>query len=173
MRNILIHTIILLFVLTIKVAAKDWSVTTFKNFVSLQYQGKITYGDTINFNLPKKNCNKVNYLFSVYSMEKNPEFMNLKDKKIPLNINGINTWANTIYVYPFLMGYRGMFYLGSYDIEDLSKFFEKTKNYKIQIVDRDGFNAKDYFDVDYNEWNLEGFSKAIREAQNTCKSFNS
>lgn len=170
MKNILYKTFALLILLSTNVVAKDWEIVDFNKFVSLQYHGKITHGDKLDFNFSKKNCDKVNYFFTIYSAKKNPEFMNLKGKQIPLNINGVKTWADTIYTSPFLMGYRGIFYLGSYHASDISKFFKRITSYQIKVVDRDNFKADTYFDIDFNQWNLGDSTKVFKEAHDKCKS---
>ena len=165
----LYKTFILIILFSTNVLAKEWQIVDFKNFISLQYSGKITHGDKLNFNFSKKNCDKVNFFFSIYSAKNNPEFMNLKGSKIPLNINGIKTWADTIYTSPFLMGYRGMFYLGSHDSNDLSTFFKTIKDYQIRVVNRQNFKAQNYFDIDYNQWDLEDSTEAFQKAYQKCK----
>jgi len=167
--KILFKTFIL-FILSSNAFASDWEVVDFKKFVSLQYSGKITHGDKLNFNFSKKNCDRVNYYFSVYSAKMNIGFMKLKGKQIPLDINGIKTSAETIHVSPFLMGYRGMFYLGSYYANDLSKFFKRITSYQIKVVSTDDFKADAYFDIDFNQWDLGNSSDAFDKAYNQCKS---
>lgn len=169
MKNILSKTILLLFILSTETFAKEWEVTEFKNFVTLEYPGKITYGDKLSFNFSKKNCNRVNYFFSAYSAVKNKNFMNLQGRNIPLNINGVKTEAKTIYTTPFLMGYRGMFFLGTYDSYTIAKFFDRITNYEIKIDNRNGFVAKDFFDIDVNQWNLNDSKEAFDFAKNKCK----
>jgi hypothetical protein len=170
MKNILYKTFILVFLFSTSVLAKEWEIVDFDKFVSLQYHGKVTHGDKLDFNFSKKNCDRVNYFFSIYTAKKNPDFMNLKGKPIPLNINGVKTSANTIYTSPFLMGYRGMFYLGSYHAKDISKFFNRITSYQIKVVDRDNFKADAYFDIDFNQWNLGDSEEAFKEAYSVCKS---
>ena len=165
----LLKTFILMILFSTNVIAKEWEIVDFKKFVSLQYSGKVTHGDKLDFNFSKKNCDRVNFFFSIYTATKNPDFMNLKDRKIPVNINGVKTWADTIYTSPFLMGYRGMFYLGSHDVSDLSKFFNRISNYQIKVVDHDSFKVDSYFDVDYNQWNLGDSAEAFKKAYQKCK----
>ena len=64
-----------------------------------------------------------------------------------------------------------MFYLGSNDANDLSHFFSRITNYQIKIVNRGGFIAKAYFDIDHNKWNLADSTKAFNQAINTCKDY--
>lgn len=165
----LYKTFILIILFSTNVIAKEWEIVDFKNFVSLQYSGKVTHGDKLDFNFSKKNCDKVNFFFSIYTATKNPDFMNLKGKEIPLNINGIKTWANTIYTSPFLMGYRGMFYLGSHDESDLSKFFSRITSYQIKVINHDSFKADTYFDIDHNQWDLGDSTEAFKKAYQKCK----
>lgn len=166
----LIKTFILCILFSKNVFAKDWQVVDYKKFISLEYSGIVTHGDKLNFNFSKRNCDRVSYYFSMYSAIKNPDFMKLKGKSIPLNINGIKTWADTIYTSPFLMGYRGMFYLGTYNSKEIAKFFNRITNYQIKVVNRNDFNVEKYFDIHFNKWNLSDSKEAFDEAYNLCKS---
>lgn len=172
MKKLFIQSLLVLFVLTnTTFAEKNWKITNFKKFVSLQFDGEVTHGDKLSFNFLKKNCNKVNYYFSAYSAEKNKDFLNLQGHQVPLVINGVKTWGRAVYTSPFLMGHRAMFYLGSDDANNLSHFFSRVTNYQIKIVNRGGFIAKAYFDIDHNKWNLADSTQAFNKAINTCKDY--
>ena len=60
-------------------------------------------------------------------------------------------------------------YLGTYDANDLSKFFSRITNYQIKIVNRGNFIANAYFDIDHNKWNLADSTEAFNKAINTCR----
>ena len=172
MKKLFIQSLLVLFVLTQPTFSEEkWKITTFKKFVSLEFNGEVTHGDKLSFNFSKKDCNRVNYYFSAYSAENNKDFNTLQGKDLPIVINGVRTWAKTVYTSPFLMGHRAMFYLGTYDANDLSKFFSRITNYQIKIVNRGGFIAKAYFDIDHNKWNLADSTKAFNKAKETCLSF--
>jgi len=172
MKKLLLQSFLVLFILTQPTFSEEkWKITTFKKFVSLEFNGEVTHGDKLSFNFPKKDCNRVNYYFSAYSAENNKDFNTLQGKDLPVVINGVRTWAKTVYTSPFLMGHRAMFYLGTYDANDLSKFFSRITNYQIKIVNRGGFIAKAYFDIDHNKWNLADSTQAFNQAINTCKDY--
>ena len=89
-------------------------------------------------------------------------------KNIPVKFNEHELFAKASYVFPFLLGHRVMFSMGSYEVNEYLDYMLKYETYDVTIVDENlsarvmqphlikNFKATDYFDVPNNSWDLKG-----------------
>ena len=144
--------------------------------------GNVTYGDTLMLVLENKNgkCEQIQESFNFYTTTKNTEVKAIEGKNIPIKFNELELYAKASYVFPFLLGHRVMFSMGSYEINEYLDYMSKYETYAITIVDENlsarimqphlikNFKAADYFDVPNNSWDLKGVEKVIGKAQKLC-----
>ena len=104
----------------------------------------------------------------------------IEGKNIPIKFNEQELYAKALYVFPFLLGHRVMFSMGSYKVNEYLDYMLKHKTYAVTIVDESlstramqphlikNFKASDYFDVPNNSWDLKGLEETIGKAQKLC-----
>ena len=161
-----------------------WDVRSMRNgqTILVLKTGNVTYGDTLMLVLENNNgkCDYVQESFTFYTTTKNNEVKGIEGKIIPIKFNEDELYARASYVFPFLLGHRVMFSMGSYRINEYLDLIFKYKTYAITIIDEDlsrramqpnmikNFKASDYFDVPNNSWDLKGAKEAIRKGQKLC-----
>ena len=161
-----------------------WDVRSMSNgqTILVLKTGNVTYGDTLMLVLENNNgkCNHIQESFNFYTTTKNIQIKAIEGKNIPVKFNEHELFAKASYVFPFLLGHRVMFSMGSYEVNEYLDYMLKYKTYAITIVDEDlptrivqphlikNFKASDYFDVPNNSWDLKGVKEAIIKAQKLC-----
>ncbi len=120
---------------------------------------------------------------SFYTTTKNIQIKAIEGKNIPVKFNEHELFAKASYVFPFLLGHRVMFSMGSYEVNEYLDYMLKYETYSVTIVDENlstrvmqphlikNFKASDYFDVPSNSWDLKGLEEAIGKAQKLCLEF--
>ena len=161
-----------------------WDVRSMRNgqTILVLKTGNVTYGDTLMLVLENKNgkCEKIQESFTFYTTTKNTGVKAIEGKNIPIKFNEQELYAKASYVFPFLLGHRVMFSMGSYEVNEYLDYMLKYETYAITIVDENlpariiqphlikNFKAADYFDVPNNSWDLKGVKEAIGKAQKLC-----
>jgi len=161
-----------------------WDVRSMSNgqTILVLKTGNVTYGDTLMLVLENKNgkCDHIQESFTFYTTTKNTEVKGIEGKNIPIKFNEDELYARASYVFPFLLGHRVMFSMGSYKVNEYLDYILKYETYAVTIVDENlstrvmqphlikNFKASDYFDVPNNSWNLKGAKEAIGKAQKLC-----
>ena len=104
---------------------------------------------------------------------KKSEIKQLIGKHIPIRINNQEETAEVEAVTPFLMGYRVLFSIGTFDLQKyiykLNDFYKEEKRFEIEIIDGVGFKAAKYFDIPNNNWKLDKLVPSVLEARKLCK----
>ena len=161
-----------------------WDVRSMSNgqTILVLKTGNVTYGDTLMLVLENNNgkCDYVQESFTFYTTTKNTEVKGIEGKNIPIKFNEDELYARASYVFPFLLGHRVMFSMGSYKVNEYLNYILKYETYAVTIVDENlstrvmqphlikNFKASDYFDVPNNSWDLKGLEEAIGKAQKLC-----
>ena len=161
-----------------------WDVRSMSNgqTILVLKTGNVTYGDTLMLVLENKNgkCDYVQESFTFYTTTKNTKVKGIEGKNIPIKFNEDELYARASYVFPFLLGHRVMFSMGSYEVNEYLDYMLKYETYAVTIVDENlstrvmqphlikNFKASDYFDVPNNSWDLKGVKEAIEKAQKLC-----
>ena len=161
-----------------------WDIRSMSNgqTILVLKTGNVTYGDTLMLVLENNNgkCNRIQESFNFYTTTKNIQIKAIEGKNIPVKFNEHELFAKASYVFPFLLGHRVMFSMGSYEVNEYLDYMLKYETYSVTIVDEDlsarvmqphlikNFKASDYFDVPNNSWDLKGLEEAIEKAQKLC-----
>ena len=161
-----------------------WDVRSMSNgqTILVLKTGNVTYGDTLMLVLENNNgkCDYIQESFTFYTTTKNTEVKEIEGKNIPIKFNEDELYARASYVFPFLLGHRVMFSMGSYKVNEYLNYILKYETYAVTIVDENlstrvmqphlikNFKASDYFDVPNNSWDLKGVEEAIGKAQKLC-----
>ena len=161
-----------------------WNVRSMSNgqTILVLKTGNVTYGDTLVLVLENNNgkCNHIQESFNFYTTTKNIQIKAIESKNIPVKFNEHELFAKASYVFPFLLGHRVMFSMGSYEVNEYLDYMLKYETYSVTIVDENlstrvmqphlikNFKASDYFDVPNNSWDLKGLEEAIGKAQKLC-----
>jgi hypothetical protein len=161
-----------------------WNVRSMSNgqTILVLKTGNVTYGDTLMLVLENNNgkCNHIQESFNFYTTIKNIQIKAIEGKNIPVKFNEHELFAKASYVFPFLLGHRVMFSMGSYEVNEYLDYMLKYETYSVTIVDENlstrvmqphlikNFKASDYFDVLNNSWDLKGLEEAIGKAQKLC-----
>jgi hypothetical protein len=86
-----------------------------------------------------------------------------------MQINDVSGFeVKAFMVRPFLMGYQVWFSLGSWPVDTLANALKELDSYEIKIVDGHGFKAKKYFDITFNNWELDGVVDAFQRIKSNC-----
>ena len=150
---------------------EDWYYDVDKDngLVWMMRNGKVTHGDKIRFLIETRNCDIVRETFTFYTMMDHPKIDALEERVLKININGMNVHAKIQFVMPFLSGHAVWFDIGRYWVNDHIFFYDGKKSYTVNIFDQKDFVSDEYFDVKFNEWNMDNFEKYIKVAQKKCK----
>jgi hypothetical protein len=176
---------ITLIIITYSEASEDvWDIRSMSNgqTILVLKTGNVTYGDTLMLVLENNNgkCDYIQESFTFYTTAKNTEVKGIEGKNIPIKFNEDELYARASYVFPFLLGHRVMFSMGSYKVNEYLDYILKYETYAVTIVDENiptrimqphlikNFKASDYFDVPNNSWDLKGAKEAIGKAQKLC-----
>jgi len=149
----------------------DWyyDVDEDNGLVWMMRNGKVTHGDKIRFLIETRNCDIVRETFTFYTMMDHPDIDSLEERVLKININGMDVYTEIQFVMPFLSGYAVWFDMGRYWINDHIFFYDGKKSYTVNLFDQKDFVADEYFDVKFNEWDMDNFEKYIKVAQKKCK----
>ena len=153
---------------------EEWSIEKLDSMSYARVSGEVIHGDNLNFFIQSgHDCEKVwnNFTFVTY---KDPgDIKQLIGKHIPIRINNREETAEVEAVTPFLMGYRVLFSIGTFDLKKyiykLNDFYREEKRFEIEIVDGIGFKAAKYFDILNNNWKLDKLVPSVLEARKLCK----
>ena len=190
LKRLLIFFVVHLLVITLVIntyseaSESPWDVRPMSNgqTILVLKTGNVTYGDTLMLVLNNYNdkCDQIQETFNFYTTTKNTEVKEIEGKNIPIKFNGHELYAKASYVFPFLLGHRVMFSMGTYQVNEYLEYMSKYETYSVTIVDENlpsrvmqphlikNFNASDYFDVLNNSWDLKGVKEAIGKAQKLC-----
>jgi hypothetical protein len=190
LKRLLIFVVVHLLVITLVVntyseaSESPWDVRSMSSgqTILVLKTGNVTYGDTLMLVLKNNNgkCEQIQESFSFYTTTENTEFKTIEGKNIPIKFNGQDLYAKASYVFPFLLGHRVMFSMGSYEVNEYLDYMLKYETYAVTIVDEKlsarvmqphlikNFKASEYFDVPNNSWDLKGIKEAINKAQKLC-----
>ena len=190
MKRLLIFFIVHILAITLiintysEASESPWDVRSMSNgqTILVLKTGNVTYGDTLMLVLENNNgkCNHIQESFNFYTTTKNIQVKAIEGKNIPIKFNEHELYAKASYVFPFLLGHRVMFSMGSYEVNEYLDYMLKYETYAVTIVDENlstrvmqphlikNFKASDYFDVPNNSWDLKGAKEAIRKGQKLC-----
>ena len=148
----------------------DWyyDVDEDNGLVWMMRNGKVTHGDKIRFLIETRNCDIVRETFTFYTMMDHPKVDALEERTIGININGKDIGTKIQFVIPFLSGHSVWFDMGRYWVDEHIDFYEDTKVYKVELFDQKDFIADKYFDVKFNEWDMDNFGKHLKVGQMKC-----
>ena len=181
-----VHILVITLVINTYSEASEgvWDVRSMRNgqTILVLKTGNVTYGDTLMLVLENKNgkCDKIQESFTFYTTTKNTGVKAIEGKNIPIKFNKQELYAKASYVFPFLLGHRIMFSMGSYGVNEYLDYMLKYETYAVTIVDENlsarvvqphlikNFKATDYFDVPNNSWDLKGLKEVIGKAQKLC-----
>ena len=149
----------------------DWyyDVDEDNGLVWMMRNGKVTHGDKIRFLIETRNCDIVRETFTFYTMMDHPKIDALEERVLKININGMDVHTEIQFVMPFLSGHAVWFDMGRYWVNDHIFFYDGKKSYTVNLFDQKDFVADEYFDVKFNEWDMDNFEKYIKVAQKKCK----
>ena len=154
-------------------AEEEWNIEKLDTFTYGAVSGEVIHGDKLRFIMHEDKCDEVLNVFSFYTYEKPGDIYQLKDRIVPIKINGDSLTAKVFLIKPFLMGYQVWFSLGEYPIKQftyaLNEFYQVHKKYEIEIVDGLNFEAKKYFDIPKNNWKLENLVNSMLDVNKKCK----
>ena len=190
LKRLLIFFVVHLLVITLVIntyseaSESPWDVRSMRSgqTILVLKTGNVTYGDTLMLVLKNNNgkCNYIQESFNFYTTTKNTEVKAIEGKNIPIKFNEHELYAKASYVFPFLLGHRVMFSMGSYEVNEYLDYMLKYDTYAVTIVDENlsarvmqphlikNFKAADYFDVPNNSWDLKGVKEIIVKAQKLC-----
>ena len=150
---------------------EDWyyDVDEDNGLVWVMRNGKVTHGDKLRFLIETRNCDIVRETFTFYTMINHPKIEALEERTVGININGKDIGTKIQFVMPFLSGHAVWFDMGRYWVDEHIDFYENTKVYNVKLFDQKNFVTDEYFDVKFNEWDMENFGNHLKVAQNKCK----
>ncbi len=150
-------------------ADEKWDFAKLDGFTYGALAGEVTHGDKLRFIMRKDHCDTVQHIVTFYTYQKPNDISQLKGQKIPVQINDVSGFEiKAFMVRPFLMGYQVWFSLGTWPVDTLASALKEFDSYEIKIVDGHGFKAKKYFDITFNNWELDGVVDAFQRIKGNC-----
>ena len=150
-------------------ADDKWSFEKLDGFNYGALAGEVTHGDKLRFIMRKDHCDTVQHIVTFYTYQKPDDIYQLKGQRIPVQINDVSGYEIKVFmVRPFLMGYQVWFSLGSWPVDTLASALKEFDSYEIKIVDGHGFKAKKYFDITFNNWELDNVGDAFQRIKSNC-----
>ena len=164
------HLFIFLILITSYSYAEDkWSFEKLDGFNYGALAGEVTHGDKLRFIMRKDHCDTVQHVVTFYTYQKPTDISQLNGQKIPVQINDVSGFKiKAFMVRPFLMGYQVWFSLGSWPVDTLESALKELDRYEIKIVDSHDFKAKKYFDITFNNWELDDVGNAFQRIKSNC-----
>ena len=161
---------------------ESWEIEFFSDtMIMVSMPGQVTHGDRLSFRLnPKADCDQAEMITSFYSVERNPNFVGLKDKVIGFNFavdehNVLNKADSTtsaggsvVAASPFLAGHRALMSFGFLPVEYWRRWMD-GKSASLVMQEANGIVPEAYFDITNNSWALDGFAKTISKASEICR----
>ena len=174
-----LHLFLFLLVITYQAQADEdeWEIRTFQDMIITSVPGEIVHDDKLRFILKKGNCSSLNVLFSFLTYKAPKEIYRLEGKRIPIKINEetILGAADIMVITPAFNNRAHFVMLSSPQAYELDNFsdgimtsYNLRKIFSIELMDGKGFEAKKYFDITSNEWDLEKYPEKINEAYKLC-----
>ena len=150
-------------------ADEKWDFAKLEGFSYGALAGEVTHGDKLRFIMRKNHCDTVQHVVTFYTYQKPADISQLNGQKIPIQINDVSGYEIKVFmVRPFLMGYLVWFSLGSWPVDTLATALKEFNSYEIKIVDGHGFKAKKYFDITFNNWELDNVGDAFQRIKSNC-----
>ena len=150
-------------------AEEEWTITKFGKLSYAAVSGEVTHGDKLRFIMRKNHCDTVQHVVTFYTYQKPDDISQLNGQKIPVQINDVSGFKiKAFMVRPFLMGYQVWFSLGTWPVDTLASALKELDRYEIKIVDGYGFKAKKYFDITFNNWELDDVGNAFQRIKSNC-----
>ena len=164
------HLLVFLILITSYSYAEDkWSFEKLDGFNYGALAGEVTHGDKLRFIMRKDHCDTVQHVVTFYTYQKPTDISQLNGQKIPVQINDVSGFKiKAFMVRPFLMGYQVWFSLGTWPVDTLASALKELGRYEIKIVDGHDFKAKKYFDITFNNWELDDVGNAFQKIKNNC-----
>ena len=150
-------------------ADEKWDFAKLDEFSYGALAGEVTHGDKLRFIMRKDHCDTVQHVVTFYTYQKPTDISQLNGQKIPIQINDVSGFEfKAFMVRPFLMGYQVWFSLGTWPVDTLASALKELDRYEIKIVDSHGFKAKKYFDITFNNWELDDVDNAFQRIKSNC-----
>ena len=125
------------------------------------------YND-LGFRLFQGNC-LIGNIYTTFPSKKSIQLIRkIEDKFINVEFGGEITTVKIREGFSNLNGSIILIDLGWKSIEDIKNFFDKKLKISLILKSGEGFDLKNYFDINFNSWSLYGISKALDEATKLC-----
>jgi hypothetical protein len=154
----------------------NWEIEQYnEDSIVISTYGEIIYGDTLFFRIVKKDCNSIEQLFTLYTTSNHEKINTLKNKILSITDNGVQQNARVIYVKPAMSGHIITFDMGSFQKEEIIRYYTTYQRFQMSILDIHqledvgSFKAKDFFDIPVNFWNTPYIDDALTIGQAYCK----
>jgi hypothetical protein len=161
---------------------ESWEIEFFSDtMIMVSMPGQVTHGDRLSFRFnPKADCDQAEMITSFYSVERNPNFVGLKDKVIGFKFavdehnvlnkadSATSAGGSVVAALPFLAGHRALMSFGLLPVEYWRRWMD-GKSASLNMLEGNGIVPEAYFDITNNSWALDGFAKTISKASEICR----
>ena len=148
----------------------EWLIDSHdKKEIRISVNGMITNGDKLIIRLVKGNCENGNLLTYVYTTNKHPDILNLRDTLIDSLFMGDAIFAKILFTSPFLLGHMAIVDLNWIPIDVLKEILMRENPISIQYIDTDNMKISDYFDITHNSWSNNNLVTVLDNAFEICK----
>ena len=161
-------------------AIANWEIKKVMNdtFTEVSTGGSISKGDKYRLHISNNGrCDVLEDGFTFFTKSNNPDIIKLEGKKIGIKAFGMNNLSEIKTVARVLKGGGHIVWItnGVFDVEPHAKFLEENGTLEVELVrvfddykKQIGWDAKEFFDVLTNSWNLKNVSKALKQGQKIC-----
>ena len=160
-------------------AIENWEIkkVTDDKYIEISTEGLNVKGDKYKL-LIKVNgeCNTIEDIFTFYTTKNNPGIMLLPGKKIGLKSMGYSIASEIKTVSPVLEGHHIVWISnGVYELDGHTKFISEQDINVVELFtifdnfeSKTGWEAKEFFDITKNSWNLKNVSEAVKQGKIMC-----
>ena len=157
-----------------------WTIQTIDGSFLVSTTGQVTHGDRLMFLLdPRGDCDQAEMMTTIYSMQGNPNFGNLKGQTIGFNFvihdpssgdgnRDITAGGDVVTAGPFLLGHHAMLTFGFLPVEFWKEWMSGGVA-SLTMIEGNGIVPETFFDITTNSWVLDGFPEKIIEVSEMCR----
>ena len=140
----------------------------FPKSVLVSKKSEMYFYNDIGFRLFQDNC-LISNIYTTFPSKKSIQVIRkIEDKLINADFGGEIINVKVADGFSKFNGSIILIDLGWKSINDIKSFFEKKLKISLTLNKGEGFDLENYFDTNFNTWNLNGIGKALDKATKLC-----
>ena len=140
-----------------------------ENTVYASVNGGVIHGDRLLLILSKGSCERAILATTIYSYIEPSIVSKLDGKEISAIFDGNTIEVRVVQTFPFLMGSRSIIEIMDVSVERFISSVPDEHTITLKYVSTPFGSVSEFFDIDHNNWTMNGVGLTLQRAQQFCK----